>query len=271
MFVACRRNLAELRSMPLVMERINKVKEMRLESSFGPTRELANVPYRFRETWNPDTYIVIPRVSSERRRYVPMGFLDKSIIPTDSVIIIPSATLYHFGVLESNVHMAWMRVVCGRLEMRYRYSKDVVYNNFPWPFSLPAGRAGRGQYCSDGPGHPRCPCQVSRLESCRPLRPGDDALRPFGGAPQERPCRDAGLRLLHEDDRVGVCRQALRDVRENDGRREVTRFLCSNVPMNGCQVLCHDIHFRDGRKGKFTAFFCEDMVINQKLFRYLQV
>ena len=135
---------AELRSMPLVMERINKVKEMRLESSFGPTRELANVPYRFRETWNPDTYIVIPRVSSERRRYVPMGFLDKSIIPTDSVIIIPSATLYHFGVLESNVHMAWMRVVCGRLEMRYRYSKDVVYNNFPWPFSLPAGD-GRGE------------------------------------------------------------------------------------------------------------------------------
>ena len=135
---------AELRSMPLVMERINKVKEMRLASSFGPTRELANVPYRFRETWNPDTYIVIPRVSSERRRYVPMGFLDKSIIPTDSVIIIPSATLYHFGVLESNVHMAWMRVVCGRLEMRYRYSKDVVYNNFPWPFSLPAGE-GRGE------------------------------------------------------------------------------------------------------------------------------
>ncbi len=135
---------AELRSMPLVMERINKVKEMRLESSFGPTRELANVPYRFRETWNPDTYIVIPRVSSERRRYVPMGFLDKSIIPTDSVIIIPSATLYHFGVLESNVHMAWMRVVCGRLKSDYRYSKDVVYNNFPWPFSLPAGE-GRGE------------------------------------------------------------------------------------------------------------------------------
>ena len=134
---------AELRSMPLVMERINKVKEMRLASSFGPTRELANVPYRFRETWNPDTYIVIPRVSSERRRYVPMGFLDKSIIPTDSVIIIPSATLYHFGVLESNVHMAWMRVVCGRLKSDYRYSKDVVYNNFPWPGSLPS-EEGRG-------------------------------------------------------------------------------------------------------------------------------
>ena len=134
---------AELRSMPLVMDRINKVKEMRLSSSFGPTRELANVPYRFRETWNPDKYIVIPRVSSERRRYVPMGFLDRSIIPTDSVIIVPNATLYHFGILESNVHMAWMRVVCGRLKSDYRYSKDVVYNNFPWPGSLPSGE-GRG-------------------------------------------------------------------------------------------------------------------------------
>ncbi len=136
---------AELRSMPLVMDRIHKVREMRLASSFGPTRELANMPYRFRETWNPETYVVIPRVSSERRRYVPMGFLDKSIIPTDSVIIIPSATLYHFGVLQSNVHMAWMRVVCGRLKSDYRYSKDIVYNNFPWPGALspsPLERAG---------------------------------------------------------------------------------------------------------------------------------
>ena len=72
-----------------------------------------------------------------------MGFLDRSIIPTDSVIIVPNATLYHFGILESNVHMAWMRVVCGRLKSDYRYSKDVVYNNFPWPGSLPSGE-GRG-------------------------------------------------------------------------------------------------------------------------------
>ena len=122
-----------LRDMPLVMDRIRKVREMRLASSFPDTRSMAETPTTFRETWNPESYVVIPRVSSENRRYVPMGFLDKETIPTDSVIIIPDAALYHFGVLTSNVHMAWMRVVCGRLEMRYRYSKDIVYNNFPWP------------------------------------------------------------------------------------------------------------------------------------------
>ena len=135
---------AQLRNMPLVMERIQKCKEDRLASPDAGRRKLADKPALFRETNNPQTYIIVPSVSSERRRYVPMGFLDDNTIPTNLVLIIPSATLYHFGVLESNVHMAWMRVVCGRLEMRYRYSKDVVYNNFPWPFSLPAGE-GRGE------------------------------------------------------------------------------------------------------------------------------
>ena len=79
------------------------------------------------------TYILVPRHSSENRRYIPMGFLTPDILTSDAVQIIPNSTLYHFGILESNVHMAWMRAVCGRLEMRYRYSKDVVYNNFPWP------------------------------------------------------------------------------------------------------------------------------------------
>ena len=124
---------SDIQSMPFVLERIKKVRDMRLESGFGPTRELANRPTQFRETWNPDAYVVIPRVSSERRRYVPMGFLDKDTIPTDSVIIIPEASIYHFGILTSNVHMAWMRVVAGRLKSDYRYSKDIVYNNFPWP------------------------------------------------------------------------------------------------------------------------------------------
>ncbi len=121
-----------LRDMPLVLDRIRKVREMRLASSFPDTRSMAETPTTFRETWNPESYVVIPRVSSENRRYVPMGFLDKETIPTDSVIIIPDASLYHFGVLTSNVHMAWMRVVCGRLKSDYRYSKDIVYNNFPW-------------------------------------------------------------------------------------------------------------------------------------------
>lgn len=78
-------------------------------------------------------YIIIPSHSSETRRYIPMGFVSSNIISTNANLIIPNATLYHFGILTSNVHMAWMRVVCGRLEMRYRYSKDIVYNNFPWP------------------------------------------------------------------------------------------------------------------------------------------
>ncbi|MBR1551887.1 MAG: class I SAM-dependent DNA methyltransferase, partial [Muribaculaceae bacterium] len=123
---------ADLRSMPLVMERIAACREDRLKGA--PDRQkLAETPTLFRETYNPKSYIVVPRVSSENRRYVPMGFLNSETIPTDSATIIPDAGLYHFGVLESNVHMAWMRAVCGRLEMRYRYSKDIVYNNFPWP------------------------------------------------------------------------------------------------------------------------------------------
>ena len=78
-------------------------------------------------------YIIVPKVSSERRRYIPMGFMSPDAFASDLVFIIPDATLYHFGVLVSNVHMAWMRAVCGRLKSDYRYSKDVVYNNFPWP------------------------------------------------------------------------------------------------------------------------------------------
>ena len=87
----------------------------------------------FREQKNPTTFIVVPATSSERRRYVPMGFLDENTIATNAVIIIPEATIFDFGVITSNAHMAWMRAVCGRLKSDYRYSKDVVYNNFPWP------------------------------------------------------------------------------------------------------------------------------------------
>lgn len=124
---------AQLRSMPHVMERIQKCKADRLASPDAGRRKLADKPALFRELNNPSDYIAVPKVSSEKRRYVPMGFLHADTIATDLLFILPSATLYHFGILESNVHMAWMRVVCGRLEMRYRYSKDVVYNNFPWP------------------------------------------------------------------------------------------------------------------------------------------
>ena len=124
---------SELRQMPLVMKRIQACKEDRENAPDEGRRKLAQTPHLFREQLNPETYIIVPAVSSERRRYIPMGFLNADTIPTNLVQIIPDATLYHLGILESNVHMAWMRVVCGRLEMRYRYSKDVVYNNFPWP------------------------------------------------------------------------------------------------------------------------------------------
>ena len=124
---------AELRKMPLVMKRIDACKQDRENAPDEGRRKLAATPHLFRELQNPDSFIAVPKVSSERRRYIPMDYLSNEIIPTDLLFIIPDATLYHFGVLESNVHMAWMRAVCGRLKSDYRYSKDIVYNNFPWP------------------------------------------------------------------------------------------------------------------------------------------
>ena len=124
----------ELRKMPECMKRVNAVWQLRLESKSAGTRKLADTPTRFHvENMPKGTYIVIPEVSSERRKYVPMGFMSPDILCSNLVKIIPNATLYHFGILTSNVHMAWMRAVCGRLKSDYRYSKDVVYNNFPWP------------------------------------------------------------------------------------------------------------------------------------------
>ena len=124
---------AELRKMPKVMERVTACRENRLAAPDPGRQKLADKPTLFRETKNPATYIIVPAVSSERRPYVPMGFLTEDTIPTNLVTIIPEATTYHFGILESSVHMAWMRAVCGRLKSDYRYSKDIVYNNFPWP------------------------------------------------------------------------------------------------------------------------------------------
>jgi|LakMenEpi03Aug12_release.lakeMendotaPanAssembly.Ray.scaffolds.fasta_scaffold00932_27 hypothetical protein len=123
----------ELRNLPLLQDRINKVKEMRLKSSFSDTRKLAERPYQFRDLKNPNSFIVIPATTSENRKYIPFGFLDKSYIPSNSIYMIENATLFHFGVLTSIMHMTWVKTVCGRLESRFRYSKDIVYNNFPWP------------------------------------------------------------------------------------------------------------------------------------------
>lgn len=122
----------EIRKMPRVMERIELCKQDRL-SGAADRRKLADTPAIFRETKNPDTAIVVPRHSSENRKYIPFGFIGKEMILTDAAMCIPNANLYHFGILTSNIHMAWMRAVCGRLKSDYRYSKDIVYNNFPWP------------------------------------------------------------------------------------------------------------------------------------------
>ena len=122
------------RKNPEIVRRLNAVREMRLASSAAPTRALADKPYLFFSTPQTDNnYLCIPEVSSERRRYIPIGFMDKSVIASNKLLIVPNANLYHFGVLTSNVHMAWTRVVCGRLKSDYQYSGAVVYNNFPWP------------------------------------------------------------------------------------------------------------------------------------------
>ena len=124
---------AKIRHCPLILERISKVREMRLASSKEATRKFADYPMRFMEIRQPETdYLLIPRVSSENRKYIPIGYISKDVISTDANMILPNATLYHFGVLTSNVHMAWMRAVCGRLKSDYRYSNTIVYNNFPW-------------------------------------------------------------------------------------------------------------------------------------------
>ena len=125
-----------------IMRRLDSVKAMRLASSAAPTRALADKPYIFFSTPQTDSnYLCIPEVSSERRRYIPIGFMDKSIIASNKLLIVPEATLFHFGVLTSNVHMAWTRTVCGRLKSDYQYSGATVYNNFPWPTPTDAQKA----------------------------------------------------------------------------------------------------------------------------------
>ena len=125
-----------------IMRRLNAIVEFRKRSSAAPTRRAAEKPYLFFSTPQTDEpYLIIPRHSSEKRKYIPIGFMTPDSIASDACAIIPGANLYHFGVLTSNVHMAWMRTVCGRLETRYRYSAGVVYNNFPWPNPTEAQRA----------------------------------------------------------------------------------------------------------------------------------
>ncbi len=123
----------DLKSLPDVMKRVKAVYNFRMKSTKEATRKYAEYSTRFMELRQPNTsYILIPRHSSENRKYIPFGFMSEDVICGDANNMLPDATLYHFGVLTSNVHMAWTKTVAGRLEMRYRYSNDIVYNNFPW-------------------------------------------------------------------------------------------------------------------------------------------
>lgn len=124
---------SELRSMPHCMERVKNVRELRLASKSEGTRKIAETPTRFHvENMPKSSYIIVPSVSSENRKYIPMGFMGSDSMASNLVLIIPEGTLYHFGVLTSAMHMAWTKCVCGRLKSDFRYSAGIVYNNFPW-------------------------------------------------------------------------------------------------------------------------------------------
>ncbi len=125
---------AAIKSMPKVYERIQHVRDFRAASNAASTRKFAATPTLFCQIAQPESnYLLIPRVSSERRAYVPIGFISKNVIASDAVLIIPEASLFHFGVITSAMHNAFMRLTCGRMKSDFRYSKDIVYNNFPWP------------------------------------------------------------------------------------------------------------------------------------------
>ena len=128
---------SELRAMPHALKRVEAVKAYREESKSAPTRKLAETPTRFHVAFMPkQQFMVIPEVSSERRLYIPLGFLQPEILASNKLRLLPNAGLFDFGVLSSHMHMAWTRYTCGRLESRYQYSISIVYNNFPWPEAI---------------------------------------------------------------------------------------------------------------------------------------
>ncbi|CAM5633073.1 DNA methyltransferase [Rhodanobacter lindaniclasticus] len=143
-----------LRKMPLVLERVEAVRAFRRVSKSAPTQKLANTPTRFHVENSPQAdYLVIPKVSSERRAFIPIGFMAPDTMCSDLLFLAPHVTHFHFGVITSTMHMAWVRAVCGRLESRYRYSAGIVYNNFPWPELEPLSHRERGR--GEGSGEAR--------------------------------------------------------------------------------------------------------------------
>jgi hypothetical protein len=155
--------------MPLVMARVNAVKAMRLASKKAATRGWANQPAVFTEDRQPkDNYLLIPRVSSERRLFIPIGFLSRGVIASDATMVVPNATLIQLGILASTMHNAWLRSVCGRLKSDFRYSAGIVYNNFPWPVIVSDTVARQSIVGTTGlPRHdvPRNDKQIAAIES----------------------------------------------------------------------------------------------------------
>ncbi|MDU9050483.1 MAG: N-6 DNA methylase [Candidatus Electrothrix sp. Rat3] len=127
---------AELQKLPNVLRRVEQVKQMRSESKKTATQKWAAYPTLFAEDRQPDSdYLAVPEVSSERRRYIPIAYVKKDVIASNKIQLVPNATLYHFGVLTSEIHMTWTKYICGRLKSDYSYSSTVVYNNYPWPLN----------------------------------------------------------------------------------------------------------------------------------------
>lgn len=138
---------AELLQLPKSRERVQAVREFRLKSKSTPTNKIASTPTRFHvENMPQGTSVLVPKVSSERRRYIPLGLIEPTTIASDLVFLIPYASIYHFGVLHSQFHNAWMRTVAGRLKSDYRYSGGMVYNTFPWPAPTDTHRAAIEQH-----------------------------------------------------------------------------------------------------------------------------
>ena len=141
---------SELRAMPHCMERVKNVREFRLASKSEGTRKIAETPTRFHvENMPESSYIIVPSVSSENRKYIPMGFMGSDSMASNLVLIIPEGTLYHFGVLTSAMHMAWTKCVCGRLKSDFRYSAGIVYNNFPWVENITDKQREKIEQCAE--------------------------------------------------------------------------------------------------------------------------
>lgn len=129
-------NPTDLKDAKLVTERIEAVRKLRAESNRQATKRLAEFPTLFGENRQPNNeYVLIPRHSSENRKYIPLGFFGSDSIASDSCLFIKGARLYSFGIIHSNIHMAWVRNLCGRIKSDYRYSNEIVYNNYPWPLN----------------------------------------------------------------------------------------------------------------------------------------